>query len=43
MGVDPRTAKGALRLTLGWSSTDADVDRVLAVLPDAVRTLRGAA
>jgi cysteine desulfurase len=43
MGVDPRTAKGALRLTLGWSSTAADVDRVLAVLPDAVRTLRGAA
>jgi len=41
MGVDPRTAKGALRLTLGWSSTDADVDRVLDALPGIVRQLRG--
>lgn len=43
MGVDPGTAAGALRLTLGWSSTEADVDRVLDVLPGIVRQLRGGA
>ncbi|MFM7617334.1 MAG: cysteine desulfurase family protein [Actinomycetes bacterium] len=43
MGVDRSTAGGALRLTLGWSSTGADVDRVLEVLPGIVRQLRGAA
>ncbi|MEY3362120.1 MAG: hypothetical protein RL531_1839 [Actinomycetota bacterium] len=43
MGVDPGTAKGALRLTLGWSSSDRDVDRVLEVLPGIVRQLRGGA
>ncbi|MBW3085836.1 IscS-like cysteine desulfurase [Austwickia sp. TVS 96-490-7B] len=36
MGYDAAQARGALRLTLGWSSTDADVDAVLAALPDAV-------
>ncbi|MBX3284486.1 MAG: cysteine desulfurase [Actinobacteria bacterium] len=42
MGVAPELAAGALRLSLGWCSTDADVDAVLAVLPDAVARARGA-
>ncbi len=36
MGYDELTARGALRLTLGHTSTDTDVDTVLRVLPDAV-------
>lgn len=40
MGVDPGTARGALRLSLGWSSTEADVDQVLAALPEALRRAR---
>lgn len=40
MGVDPATSRGALRLTLGWDSTDADVDAVLAVLDDVVAKSR---
>ncbi|MCU1357767.1 MAG: putative cysteine desulfurase, partial [Acidimicrobiales bacterium] len=42
MGVDPHLAAGALRLSLGWNSTDADVDRALAVIPAAVEQLRSA-
>lgn len=36
MGYTEAEARGALRLSLGWSSTDADVDALLDVLPDAV-------
>ena len=36
MGYSEEEARGALRLTLGWSSTEADVDALLAALPDAV-------
>jgi len=36
MGFSPEEARGALRLTLGWSSTAADVDALLAALPEAV-------
>jgi cysteine desulfurase len=28
MGVDPKLARGAIRLSLGWSSTEADVERI---------------
>lgn len=42
MGVEPEAARGALRITLGWSSSDADVDAVLAALPDAVARARRA-
>jgi cysteine desulfurase len=42
MGVPPETATGALRLTLGWTSTDADVDRALDVIPAAVARLAAA-
>ncbi|MCU0310591.1 MAG: cysteine desulfurase [Acidimicrobiales bacterium] len=40
MGVEPRAAGGALRLSLGWSSTEADVDHALAAVPAAVEQLR---
>ena len=40
MGVPRERAAGSLRLSLGWASTDDDVDRVLAVLPAAVGQLR---
>ena len=43
MGVDPDPTVGALRLSLGWTSSDADVDRALAVIPAAVERLRSAA
>jgi cysteine desulfurase len=42
MGVAHDLVRGALRLTLGHSSTDADVDAVLAALPAAVERARGA-
>jgi cysteine desulfurase len=29
MGFDPRTAQGAVRLSLGWSTQEADIDRTL--------------
>ncbi|MEP7034843.1 MAG: cysteine desulfurase family protein [Actinomycetota bacterium] len=36
MGMPEQQARGALRLTLGHASTDADVDAFLAALPGAV-------
>ncbi len=41
LGVDAESAAGSLRLTLGWSSTDADVDRALAAVPAAVARVVG--
>jgi len=43
MGVEPGVARGSLRLTLGHTSTEADVDAALAVLPAAVERARRAA
>jgi cysteine desulfurase len=40
MGLDPALAVGALRLTLGATTTDGDVDHALAVIPAAVARLR---
>ena len=40
MGVDRHWSSGALRMTLGATSTDADVDRAAEAVIDAVRTLR---
>jgi cysteine desulfurase len=40
MSVPKERALGALRLSLGYASTDADVDRALDVIPAAVRQLR---
>ncbi|MEY2425878.1 MAG: cysteine desulfurase [Actinomycetota bacterium] len=42
MGVDPASVRGALRLSLGWSSTAADVDAALVALPKAIENLRAA-
>ncbi|MDQ1084031.1 MULTISPECIES: cysteine desulfurase family protein [Microbacterium] len=35
LGLDDRAARSVLRFTLGWTSTAADVDAVLARLPEA--------
>jgi cysteine desulfurase len=40
MGVHESLATGSLRVSLGWGSKGADVDRLLAVLPKAVEKLR---
>lgn len=40
MGVPKELARGALRLTLGFASTDADVDAALAAVPAVVAQLR---
>ncbi len=42
MGVDADLARSSLRFSLGHTSTDADVDAVLAVLPAAVERARAA-
>jgi cysteine desulfurase len=42
MGLSEQDARGALRLTLGHTSTDADVDAFLAALPAAVERARRA-
>ncbi|WP_041302653.1 cysteine desulfurase family protein [Mycolicibacterium rhodesiae] len=43
MGADPASARGSLRLSLGHTSTESDVDAALAVLPAAVERARQAA
>ena len=43
MGQQPERARGSLRLSLGHTSSDADVDAALAVLPAAVERARAAA
>ena len=40
MGVPKELAQGALRLSLGWSTTEADITIALAVVPEAVARLR---
>jgi cysteine desulfurase len=42
MGDDEATARGALRFTLGWDSTAADVEALLGALPTAYNTARRA-
>ncbi|MFD4292627.1 cysteine desulfurase family protein [Rhodococcus sp. NPDC058532] len=42
MGIDPRIARGSLRFSLGHTSTDADVDALLAALPQVVDRARAA-
>jgi len=39
-GLDFATAQGTLVFTLGWENTEADIDRVLTVMPGIVQTLR---
>jgi len=43
MGADAASARGSLRLSLGHTSVDADIDAVLRVLPGAVARARLAA
>jgi cysteine desulfurase len=43
MGLEPTRSAGALRASLGWDSTEADVDRAVAVVADVVARLRRAA
>jgi cysteine desulfurase len=43
MGAEPASTRGALRLSLGHNSVDADVDAALRVLPGAVDRARRAA
>lgn len=43
MGADAATARGAIRLSLGHTSVEADVDAALEVLPAAVARARQAA
>ncbi|HEY7136041.1 MAG TPA: cysteine desulfurase family protein [Acidimicrobiia bacterium] len=40
MGYDRHAARSSLRLTLGWSSSNADVERALQVIPEAVERVR---
>jgi cysteine desulfurase len=39
MGVEPALADGAIRVSFGWNSTDADVDRFIAACEKLVGTL----
>lgn len=41
LGLPPEWSHGSLRLTLGKSNTGADVDAVLAALPDIIEKVRG--
>ena len=43
MGIDPDLAHASLRLTLGKENTDAEIDRVITVLPGIVARLRSLA
>jgi cysteine desulfurase len=42
MGVDFAVARGSLRFSVGWSTSDDDIDSVLQVLPDVVSRARRA-
>jgi cysteine sulfinate desulfinase/cysteine desulfurase-like protein len=42
MGLSLPEAAASVRLSLGFSSTDADVDRALEVIPTSVARLRAA-
>jgi cysteine desulfurase len=43
MRIPADAARGAIRLTLGYASSDADVDRALEIIPRVVTNLRRAA
>jgi cysteine desulfurase len=42
MGYPPEEARGALRLSLGRTTTDADVDAAAAIVPGVIERLRAA-
>jgi cysteine desulfurase len=41
MGIDPELAHGSLRLTIGRDTSEADVDRTIAVVATCIARLRG--
>ena len=43
LGIDRELAKGSLRVTIGRSTTDADIEAFLSALPGVVARIRGAA
>jgi cysteine desulfurase len=43
MGVDPEDGRGAVRLSLGWSTTEAEVDEAVGILTAAWAKLASAA
>lgn len=40
MGVEPSLAQGAVRVSLGWTTTDRDIENLLAALTKVVSSLR---
>jgi cysteine sulfinate desulfinase/cysteine desulfurase-like protein len=40
MGVPAKEALSSVRFSMGWATTEADVDRLLAVLPRVVAQVR---
>jgi cysteine desulfurase len=42
MGVRPELARGAIRLSLGWASTDADVERFAMAFASVMARMRAA-
>lgn len=41
MGLEPDLAASAIRFSLGWGNTEAEVEQVVQILPKLVRRLRG--
>ncbi len=39
MGVEPELARGAVRVSLGWSTTEADIERLLTAWNKVVSSL----
>lgn len=42
MGIDPDVARGSLRFSLGWTSTDDEIDAVVEAMPRVVERARAA-
>ena len=40
MGIPPNVAQSSIRFSMGWGSTDEDIDHVISVLPSVVQRLR---
>jgi cysteine desulfurase len=40
MGMDPVRARASIRMSLGWASTDADIDAAIERIPAVVHRLR---
>jgi cysteine desulfurase len=40
MGVPPETSEGSVRFSLGWGTTDEQIERVLDLLPSTIQRLR---